>query len=272
MKYPPAFWHWAKWVDGGRKGPRPKDAPRVIPPHWWARYLIHGSHGKPKPVVKPSVFSQLGGFVAQAGSFPPDTTSAKAFVKSGGKWLAVQFGDPTTDQRNRQAFSQGWAERWRAFGVKVGCWWRVEHVGIPYPATPPVDFRIPNPEQQHELERLPGILAACRKQDPSGPLAVITLGKVPNFPTGLMDSLDAHLILECFLETDKSDTTVTNSVRYFVASQVPLHRIHACLLHKTGESRYPTRIAAAEAHILGVKGLSSFTAENTPADAWQVMA
>lgn len=271
-KIPAWYWAWQLWVDNDREGPRPPDAPRLIPPWAWARYLLHRGSPGSAPAKPSSLFSQLGDFISQAGSFPPDTASARAFHAAGGKWLAVQFGDPATDQGNRQAFALGWADRWRALGVKVGVWWRVEHVGIPVPNTPPCDFRVPNPEQPHEIERLPGILAECRKQDPDGPLAVITLGKVPGFPTGLLETLDVDLILECFLETPRSDTTVTNSVRYWLASQVRLARIKCCLLFKSGYDRYPAGSAAAEAEALGVHGLSAFTAENTPANAWSVMA
>lgn len=270
-KIPAWFWAWSKWVDNDRQGPRPKEAPRLIPPWAWARYLVHRGHKPPAPQTPPSLFDHLGGFVSQAGSFPPDTESAKAFVKAGGRWLAVQFGDPATDQGNRRRFEEGWALRWRQEGVRVGAWWRVEQVGIPVPVIPPVDFLIPNPEQAHELERLPGILTACRELLPkSAALAVITLGKVPGFPTGLLETHDAHLVPECFLETATSDTSVTNSARYWLASTVARERIHPCLLHKPG---YVTNAwaAAREAAALNVHGLSSFTAENTPATEWKAM-
>jgi hypothetical protein len=267
------YWAWQQWVDNDREGPRPKDAPRLIPPWAWARYLLHRGTPPPKPQTPPSLFSDLGGFVAQAGSFPPDTAGARAFQQAGGKWLTVQFGDPTTDPGNRQAFSQGWAERWRALGVQVGCWWRVEQVGLPIPVTPPVDFRVPNPEQPHEMARMQDILRECRRVAPSQPLAAITLGKALAFPTGALETYDAHLILECFLETPRSDTTVENSVRYWLASTVPAHRIHPCLLHKTGGlPQPPLAVSKAQAAALGVTGFSSYVAENTPAIAWSVMA
>lgn len=271
---------WREWYDGlgdyepwGKRNPQVRpNVPRSITllrPHWWLWRRTWWQNQQPAA----SLFSQLGGFVSQAGSFPPDTESARAFQKAGGKWLAVQFGDPATDQGNRAAFSQGWAERWRALGVKVGAWWRVEHVGIPVPVTPPVDLLIPNPEQQHELDRLPGILQVCRERHPTQPLAVITLGKVPRFPTGLLELHDAHLIPECFLETAKSDTNVENSLRYWLASTVKPHRLHPCLLFKTGGlPQPPLAVSVAQADALGVKGFSAFTAENTPALSWSVIA
>lgn len=273
-KIPAWWWKWAKWVDQGRKGPRPPDAPRVIPPWAWARYLAHSAKDRPNPpLTKPSLFDELGGFVAQFGSFPPDTESARAFQKAGGKWLAVQFGDPTTDPGNRARFAEGLAERWRQLGVKVGCWWDVGHVGIPIPVTPPVDFRIPNPEDAAELERLPGILATCRKADPTGPLAVITLGKMPGFPTGLLETLDAHVIPECFLQFPTSDTNVENSVKFFLDSGVAAHRIHPSLLFATDMlPQPPLAISKAQAAKLGVTGFSSYVAENTPALSWSVIA
>jgi hypothetical protein len=216
------------------------------------------------------VFSGLGGFVAQCGSFPPDTESARAFQQAGGRWLAAQFGDPATDQANRQQFTRDWAARWRAKGVLVGAWWRVEHLSVNVPALPQADLLVPNPETPAELGRLPAVLDECSRV--GVPLAVVTLGKAHAFPTGLLAAYDAHLIPECFLETAAADTTVTNSVRFWKESGVDAARIHPCLLHKPGPDRYPVRVAAAEAHTIGVSGLSSFTAENTPADAWAVMA
>jgi hypothetical protein len=138
------------------------------------------------------------------------------------------------------------------------------------PALPQADLLVPNPESAAELGRLPAVLDECSRV--GVPLAVVTLGKAHAFPTGLLAAYDAHLIPECFLETAAADTTVTNSVRFWKQSGVDAARIHPCLLHKPGYDRYPARVGVFEARAAGVTGLSSFTAENTPAVAWEAMS
>lgn len=275
-RFPPAFWAWARWVDTGRKGPRPQGVPRFIPPHWWARYLIHGSKGKP-PLVQPSVFSQLGAFVSQASSWPHDTPSAQAFIAAGGKWIAVQWGDTATEANNLRRFDEGWDERWRQQGVKVLGWHRTEHIkgdegewAVDMTDSLGLDGYVLNPETPAELQRTHDALKEYRATYPQLPLAVITLGKIGGFPTGALAEQDAHIILECFLETPQADTTVTNSVRYWLASQVERPRIHCCLLAKTGYDT-PWATQAGEAKVLGVHGISTFTGENTPAAAWRLL-
>jgi hypothetical protein len=229
----------------------------------------------PTPVpVKPSVYSQLGAWVHNAVDFSVDSPTAVKFLAAGGRYVMVEFASES-DARNRHELTdRQWAQRWRAAGVLVGGWWRIEN--LPAAGTPvspvPMDLWGPNPESAAELVKLPSVMEELDSLYPRAQQGVITLAKMPGFPTGLIERYDAHVIMENFLEqSPTSDHSVTNGVAFWKNSGVPLERLHACLLF-AGSVKANVAGHMAEVRATGVKGVSAFVGEATPGSSWAGMA
>lgn len=278
----------ADWRGWGRRNSfvRP-DVPKAIPPQWilrrqrwWAARVPPVKAGTTLSSLTLNLFTYMGGFVAQAASVPADSAIGQEFIEQGGKFIAVQLGDVGSHHvANVRALEGEWAERWRRDGVRIGAWDRTEQIAdnegdyaVRCTDSMGLELWIFNPEQPREIVRLYGSMRSYRLSFPSHPMGAITLGKVHDFPTGALDEFDAHLFPECFLETPTSDTTVFNSVKYWLDSKVRPERIHPVTLHKpAGHPQPPLAVSVAEARSLGVWGMSSYTVENTSPPSFQVM-
>ena len=114
--------HWLKALQGGL--PRAKAVDRMLEsPESTARRT------PPDPSLKNTIrrpgnvlFDRTGLFINSASAFPPDTYAD--LVKLGNvAWITLQIdngGKPRED--NVGDLRKGWADRWRAKGVKVGFW------------------------------------------------------------------------------------------------------------------------------------------------------
>lgn len=127
-----------------------------------------------------------------------------------------------------------------------------------------------NAETLYELNRLQASCGAYRVGNPGAPLAIATLGKIPNFPTGILESLNAFLLPECFIQEDE-DKTIDNSVEYWTASSVHLGRINPMIEFKPSIRTDPTSELEVQ-KATGAWGLSTFTGENTPVEGWEAIA
>ncbi len=127
-----------------------------------------------------------------------------------------------------------------------------------------------NAETQAELDRLQTSIGSYRLSFPKAPVGVVTMGKMPGFPTGLLDFFNAYLIPECFSQED-ADKTPGNCVPWWQASQVHLGRINPSYLFKPGIRTDPTQ-ELAEQVTTGAYGVSVFTGENTPPEAFDYIA
>ena len=225
----------------------------------------------PPPVVERSVFEGLGGFVASASAFAWDSERGKAFTAAGGKWLAVQWGTPNTDAANRYEIEQrAWAAKWRSRGVLVLGWHDVGHVLGLVPDSPPMDGWCSNPEGVVEARKEADVLRELRRRYPTQPIGSATLGMQPEYPTGLLQQLDVHLLPECMPQEGDPSDTITNSLAWWQQALVPLLRLHPLLLFKPGIRADPTA-EVAEARRLGARGIAAFTLENTPVAAFTAM-
>ena len=150
-------------------------------------------------------------------------------------------------------------------------WHRMDHTSLPLPPHPTgIKGWVFNPETFAELDRLQNAVGLYRAANPDHPIATITLGKIPRFPTGILQGLNTFLIPECFIQED-ADKTVTNCVEWWTASEVALGRINPCYLFKPGIRTDPT--AELEEQVsTGAYGVSVFTAENTHPESWDIIS
>lgn len=220
------------------------------------------------PKTYPSVFDGLGGFIANASSFPTDGVKSQAFVKANPSWAAYQWGDPATAKLNAERVAKGDAERLRAKGIPVFGWHRVEHVPNGLPLSPDMDGWIANPETEVEAKQLDRVLAAM-SGNVDGPLALITVKGMTGLNIDLVERYNLHILLECFSE-DYPGHTVSACVDFYVREGVPLRRLHPCFMSRTGlETDYAAHMREAEQ--TGVRGASVFVLENTPVDAYGIL-
>ena len=114
--------HWLKALQGGLA--RAKAVERILDsPEAVARRT------PPDPALKNTIrrpgnvlFDRTGLFINSASAFPPD---AYADLVKLGKvaWLTLQIDNGgKTREDNVEELKKGWADRWRAKGVKVGFW------------------------------------------------------------------------------------------------------------------------------------------------------
>lgn len=288
------YWIWVQWylgeglfkIYGPRFEPkRPKRHPGNIGwkdgAAWWARFAVFIARRKkaqeppPPPIptfeTKHLIFNELGTYVASASAFSYDSPKAIEFRRQGGKWLAIQFWDPATHAFNLwECQNANWINRWRAQGVKVFGWHRVEHFPGDNPFIADVEGWSYNPESQQEMESLTRQIIDGRSRQPTWPLSAITLGKMLYFPTGLLTQLDIHLIMENFIQEGGDSDDITSSYKFWRDSMVPHNLIHSCLLFKPG-IRIDATTETNEAKQLGIKGISAFTGENTPISSWATL-
>jgi hypothetical protein len=126
-----------------------------------------------------------------------------------------------------------------------------------------------NAETSYELDRLQSVCGAYRLSNPKAPMGIVPMGKMEHFPTGLLETLNAFLLPECFVQED-GDKSVTNCVEFWTASSVHLGRINPMLLFKPGIRTDPTA-ELEEQKYTGAWGLSTFTGENTHPDSWNII-
>lgn len=150
-------------------------------------------------------------------------------------------------------------------------WHRMEHTSQFLPPRPAgTEGWVFNAETQPELDRLQTSMGTYRVAEPEAPIGVVTMGKMPGFPTGLLQQLNSFLIPECFSQED-ADKTVENCVPWWRASEVHLGRINPSYLFKPGIRTDPTAELVHQV-TTGAFGVSTFTLENTPPEAFDVIA
>lgn len=231
--------------------------------------------GAPQQSVPPSVFHGVGAFVAQAGSFPPDSPGARALARAiervGEGWVAVQFGDPKTHDRNvEQLIDRAWADRFRRdVGAAVLGWYRVNQIAgdrsVAYAnelsETLELDGWVFNVEDDPEVAQIPKLAAGYRA---AGDLAFITMGKQPRVDVHAIASANGHLFAECFRESPLSDTNVAECHRFWTDSGLAERRFHPTLPDPTFGLPVDHKSELAYAKRLGVEGVAVYVGENTP--------
>lgn len=184
----------------------------------------------------------------------------------------MQFGDPNSHDANVAEFVNAqWHLKWLTRGVTVLGWHRIYHTSLPLPPHPEgVKGWIFNAETDYEVDRLQTSMGGYRVSHPENPLAAVVMGMQPHFPTGILDTLNAFLIPECFSQED-ADKTVGNCVPWWQASDVHLGRINPCYLFKPGIRTDPTQ-ELNEQEVTGAYGVSTFTGENTPPSSFDIIS
>lgn len=213
-----------------------------------------GSDLSPDPPL--SIFDGVGGFVRSLTSFTPDHEQGKALLDAAhtiGRtpWVAGQFADPAVEKSNRRHWAM-WRDQWRMKGAVVYQWWRVEHHAPDSPPLPDVGG-IPNPEKQHEFDRLPRML-------PFLPAAIATLGKAAGIDVDLLRARRVWVLAECFRETPTSDHTVTESYTWWDRNGFDMRRWTPMLqAYGTPFAALPKQ--AEEAKRVGCRGVCVYPLE-----------
>lgn len=205
-------------TDAGKVAAEMRGERRPTPGSSYARGLVRLARLHPTtatlPPAPPVTRFELLGFVRDVSHVHAGDDRGKAFTKAGGSKVLIQFADPANDVTNRKALP-AWQTQWKTVGVDVEGWWRVEHTADNRPTVPQIARWWPNAEQPPEVARLPVIY------EQPGVVGLVTLGKIPGVPVpGGMP-----VAIECFRETPSSDTSITNSVRYWTKSGIPVGRL-----------------------------------------------
>ena len=138
-------WEWFKWLDSGKKGSRPVNAPKMIPKRVWVRYNLHKiNRNKPHPLwSKPGMFVAWG---LENKSLTPKELIEK-LGKSGFKWIALQN---TPENLKYALLIKSIASLW---DIKVGIWEVPTTASVAYQAILDfdADFYIANIEENCDL-------------------------------------------------------------------------------------------------------------------------
>lgn len=183
----------------------------------------------------------------------------------------MQFGDPNSHDANVSEFVNAqWHLKWLTRGVKVLGWHRMEHTSLVLPPHPEgTSGWLFNAETYYELDRLQSACGGYRLANPTAPIGIVPMGKMEHFPTGLLQSLNAFLLPECFVQED-GDKSIENCVEFWTASEVHLGRVNPMIEFKPGIRVDPTA-ELDEQKRTGAWGLSTFTGENTPVASWNII-
>ena len=214
----------------------------------------------------PAAYPGITAFVCQAASWPADHPTAVAARDAGVRTVVLQVADPATDEANLdEVRNAGWAKRWLDAGCRVEKWWRVEqHDGDVDPHSWLIWNPIPNVESPAEIARIPALL------DASLPRAIITLGKVPGVPVGLLNERGVVLFAECFREGPTSDHTIAESHVFWEAEGLNMRLWRPCL-QAYGQPFAPLGEQAEDARWYDPDGVGVYPAETVSAADWQAV-
>lgn len=197
-----------------------------------------------------SPFEMLG-FLRNVSHADPGTPAGAAFIKAGGSRILIQMRAPESDYQNYSRLPE-WSRRWRAAGVHVDGWWRMNHApGAPAaPGYPDIELWWPNVEIPDEY---PDARWAVIVNKPRLG-GVVTLGK-GGFTAEPAGSVD--VAIECFREGPASDHSITNSVAWWTNAGWKRQRL-IVMLQGYGTPFAPPAEQAREALENGVRRVALY--------------
>jgi hypothetical protein len=181
------------------------------------------------------------GFVLQAASWPADHPTAVAARGAGLRTVLLQWKDPATHNQNSTEWTAGgWARRWRAQGVDVLGWWRVEHA-------PDSVLEVANAESAEEIALL-----------------------AEGVPVSALNRHGVVLFAECFRENDEADTTVTGCWQFWLDAKMRPELIRPTL-QAYGQPFDTLEQQAADARGCGARGVGVYPAELVSVADWDAI-